>query len=447
MNKDHMFSNNALKKLLIPIIIEQLLSSLIGTVDTMMVSNVGDEAMSAVSLVNSINVLVMQAFSALATGGVIVCSQYIGKKDDEMANKAAGQLLFSVGFLSVIVMSFCLIFRTGLLGWIFGSVEEAVMENSKTYLFYTALSFPFIAVYNSGAAIFRAQGVTKMPMKISIISNLINVCGNAIFIWVFHWEVMGVALATLISRVFSAVVVLYFLRQPKQTIVVKNYHKIRPDFRIIKTVLRIGIPSGVENSMFQLGKLMIQSTVSTMGTAAIAGQAMTSTLESLQSVAASSVGVALTTVVGQCIGASRRDEAKYYVKKMSVWSWCILVTSCIIVLILVRPVTILAGMEPESAKICVSLITTIVLVKPFIWVPSFTFVAALRAGGDVKYTMVTAIISMWICRVVLCIFLVRQFDMGPLAVWIGMFSDWTMRGIFFGTRLRSGKWLKHKVIE
>lgn len=447
MNNEHMFSNKALKKLLIPIIIEQLLSQLIGTVDTMMISNVGDEAMSAVSLVNSINNLVMQAFSALATGGVIVCSQYIGKKDEEMANKSASQLLFSVGALSIFVMSICLIFRSGLLRLIFGSVEYEVMENAKTYLFYTALSFPFIAVYNSGAAIFRAQGITKMTMKISIISNLINVFGNAIFIWVLHLDVMGVALATLISRMFSAFVILYFLRQPKQTIVVRNYHKIRPDFKIIKTVLKIGIPSGIENSMFQFGKLMIQSTVSTMGTAAIAGQAMTSTLESLQSVAASSVGVALTTVVGQCIGAGRRDEAKYYLKKMSKWAWFILVASCILVGLLVRPITVLAGMEPESAKICVFLITVIVCVKPFIWVPSFTFVAALRAGGDVKYTMVTAIISMWICRVALCVFLVNQFHMGPLAVWIGMFADWIGRGIFFGTRLKSGKWLKHKVIE
>ncbi len=447
MNKEHMFSNLDLRKLLIPIIIEQLLSSLIGTVDTMMISNVGDTAMSAVSLVNSINNLVMQAFSALATGGVIVCSQYIGKQDHEMANKAARQLVFSIGFLSVFVMAFCLIFRVPLLNWIFGAVEKEVMDNALTYLFITALSFPFIALYNSGAAIFRAQGITKMTMKISIISNLINVCGNAIFIWVFHWDVAGVALATLLSRIFSAVVILYNLRLPKQTIVVKNYLKIRPDFGIIKTVLKIGIPSGIENSMFQFGKLMIQSTVSTMGTAAIAGQAMTNTLEGLSSVAASSVGVALTTVVGQCIGAGRRDEAKYYVKKMSVWSWCILTGACMILLVLVKPITILAGMETESADICVSLMTTIMLVKPFIWVPSFTFVAALRAGGDVKYTMVTAIISMWFCRVALCVFLVNQFHMGPLAVWIGMFSDWIMRGIFFGTRLRSGKWLTHKVIE
>lgn len=447
MNEGHMFSNSDLKKLLIPIIIEQLLSSLIGTVDTMMVSNVGDTAMSAVSLVDSINKLVMQAFSALATGGVIVCSQYIGKKDKEMANKAAGQLLFSVGFLSIIVMSFCLVFRTSLLQWIFGSVEYAVMENAKVYLLYTAMSFPFIAVYNSGAAIFRAQGITKMTMKISIISNIINVIGNAIFIWGLHWGVMGVALATLISRIFSGIVILYFLRQPEQMIVVREYHKIRPDFGIIKTVLKIGIPSGVENSMFQFGKLMIQSTVSTMGTAAIAGQAMTNTLEGLQSVAASSVGVALTTVVGQCIGAGKREEAKYYVKKMSIWSWVILVVSCVVVFVGVRPITFLAGMEEESAEICISLITTIVIVKPFIWVPSFTFVAALRAGGDVKYTMVTAIISMWLCRVALCVFLVRTFDMGPLAVWIGMFADWIARGIFFGTRLKSGKWLRHKVIE
>lgn len=446
MNGQHMFSNKDLKKLLIPIMIEQLLSSLIGTVDTIMVSNVGSAAMSSVSLVDSINRLVIQASTALATGGVVVCSQYIGKKDHEMANKAAKQLVFVIGTLAMLITIGCLLLRTQLLHWTFGAVEQDVMDNSQIYFFYTALSFPFIALYSAGAAIFRAQGITKKQMTISIISNTINVVGNAVFIWVFHWGVTGVALSTLISRIFSAVIIIYFLRKPNQVIVVNEYHKIKPDWQVIKRVLKIGVPSGIENSMFQFGKLMVQSTVATMGTVAIAAQAMTSTLESLGSVCASAVGVALTTVVGQSLGANRKDEAVYYIRKLSKWSWCILTISCLTVFLLTKPITIIAGMEPEVAEMCFQLVMIITIIKPFIWVPSFTFIAALRAGGDAKYLMVTASVSMWVFRVALCVFLVQQFGMGPLAVWIGMFTDWIVRGIFFGTRLKSGKWLKNKVI-
>ena len=434
--------------LLIPVVLEQLLNSIMGTADTMMVSNVGSAAISAVSLVDSINVLVIQAFSALAAGGAIICAQYIGQRSKEKANESARQVLFIITAISVAVSLICLVFQKPLLSLIFGSVEPAVMRASETYFFYTALSFPFIAAYDSAASIFRAQDNTKGPMIISIISNVMNIAGNAVMIWVFHMGVAGAALSTLISRIFCAVVVIIQLRKEKegQEIVVRDYFEIRPDWSMIRRILGLGIPSGIENSMFQLGKLAIQSTVSTLGTTAIAAQAMTNILENLNGVAAIGVGVGLMTIVGQCLGAGRQDEAVYYIKKLCVIAEVIIIISCLGVFALTKPITILGGMEKESADMCFHMVMWITIVKPLVWIMAFIPGYGLRAAGDVKFSMIVSCCTMWACRFCLCVFLIRVMGFGPMGVWIGMFADWTLRGIIFTWRFHSRKWLQHKVI-
>ena len=444
--QQHIFTNKMLRSLLVPVIFEQVLNSLMGTVDTMMVSNVGSAAISAVSLVDSINVLVIQAFSALAAGGAIICSQSIGQTNHDMANKSARQVLFIITAISAAVTALCLAFRMPLLQLIFGKVEADVMTASRTYFFYTALSFPFIALYDAGASIFRSQGNTRGPMVVSVISNVINIGGNAVLIWVFHMGVAGAAIATLASRVFCAVVVLWQLRLDRQPIVVKDYIQIRPDGKMISRILALGIPSGVENSMFQLGKLAIQSSVSTLGTVAIAAQAMTNILENLNGIAAIGVGIGLMTVVGQCLGAGRKDEAVYYIKKLCVLAEIIIIASCLLVFALTIPITKLGGMEPESSRMCFHMVSWITIVKPLVWVMGFIPAYGLRAAGDVKFSMVTSCITMWAFRFCLCVYLIRFQGFGPMAVWIGMFTDWTIRGIIFGIRFHSRKWLNHKVV-
>ena len=442
----HLYSNTDLRKLLIPIIIEQLLSSLMGTVDTMMVSNVGSAAISAVSLVDSINILVIQALSALAAGGAILCSQYIGSEKRDGAIRSAQQVLFVMTVLSVALSAGCLIFRVPLLRVIFGAVEADVMKNSQVYFLFTLLSFPFIGLYDAGASILRAQNNSRSPMVISVISNFMNIGGNAILIFGFHMGVEGAAISTLISRIFCAVVVLWKLRDESKPIFVKQYLSIRPDFGLIKKILFIGIPSGIENSMFQLGKLAIQSTVSTLGTTAIAAQAMTNILENLNGIAAIGVGVGLMTIVGQCLGAGRQDEAVYYIKKLCVIAEVIIIISCLGVFALTKPITILGGMEKESADMCFHMVMWITIVKPLVWIMAFIPGYGLRAAGDVKFSMIVSCCTMWACRFCLCVFLIRVMGFGPMGVWIGMFADWTVRGIIFTWRFHSRKWLEHKVI-
>ena len=441
-----MFTNRMIRSLLIPVVLEQLLNSIMGTADTMMVSNVGSAAISAVSLVDSINILVIQAFSALAAGGAIVCAQYIGQQNKERANESARQVLFIITLISIIVSAICLGFKKPLLRLIFGSVEADVMRASEIYFFYTALSFPFIALYDAAASIFRAQDNTKGPMTISMISNIMNIVGNAIMIWGFHMGVAGAAIATLISRIFCALVVLIQLRRDRQPIVVRDYLKIRPDWPMIGRILGIGIPSGVENSMFQLGKLAIQSTVSTLGTVAIAAQAMTNILENLNGIAGIGVGVGLMTIVGQCMGANRKDEAVYYIKKLSVIAEVTIIVSCLLVFVLTRPVTMLGGMEKTSADMCWHMVMWITIVKPIMWVSAFVPAYGLRAAGDVKFSMISSCAVMWLCRFCLSVLLIRGLGFGPMGVWIGMFADWTVRAVLFTWRFHSRKWLEHKVI-
>ena len=443
---ERLYSNKKLAALLIPLALDQLLNSFMGTIDTLVVSNLGSAAISAVSLVDSINILIVQAFFALASGGTVVCSHYLGCKSKDHAKEAARQLVFVTLMLSLIIGAICLVFNQQILNLIFGKVEKDVMTGAKQYFFYSVLSYPFIALYNDGACILRAQNNSKFPMQISIVSNFLNAFLDVIFVWVFHWGVAGSAIATAGSRFFSMSIVLWKLRNPSLEIPFRNYFSIRPNWREIKKILNIGIPSGIENSMFQFGKLAIQSTVSLMGTAAIAAQGMTNVIENLNGILAIGIGIGLMTVVGETLGAGRKEEAVYYIKKLCIIEEITLAVSCLIFYLLVRPITYFGGMEPESAKLCIYMVTWISIVKPLIWIMAFIPAYGLRAAGDVKFSMTVSVLCMWFCRVSLVIFLARAYHMGPMAVWIGMFVDWGVRNIIFTIRFRSRKWLNHEVI-
>ena len=441
-----MFDNRKLAKLLIPLALDQLLNSFMGTVDTLCVSNLGSAAISAVSLVDSINILIIQAFFALASGGTVVCSHYLGCKEKKQAQEAARQLVFITFMLSLAITVLFVIFNGPLLHLIFGKVEQDVMSNARKYFFFTTLSYPFIALYDDGSCILRAQENSRLPMQISIISNIMNVIMNLVFVWIFHWGVAGTAISTLISRIFSMAVVMIKLRNPSFDVSLRHYFSIRPDWSKIKKILYIGVPSGIENSMFQFGKLAIQSTVSLMGTAAIAAQGMTNIIENLNGILAIGIGIGLMTVVGETLGAGHKEEAVYYIKKLCIIAEVTLVLSCIFMYAITRPITIFGGMEPESAKLCIFMVTCITIVKPLIWDMAFIPAYGLRAAGDVKFSMTVSVLTMWLCRVTLATVLARVFHMGPMAVWIGMFTDWGIRNIIFTIRFHSRKWLQHKVI-
>ena len=445
----HLYTNRQLTAMLLPLMAEQLLITMMGLVNTFMVAHVGSYAISAVSLVDSINILFIQGFYALGAGGTIVCSQYLGNNRVDRATEAARQTLFIVTLISVGVMFLCIVFDRPLLRLIFGEVDEEVFTASRVYFFFSALSYPFIALYDSGSSIFRAQENTTFPMAMSGVANVANIIGNVILVIGFQMGVAGAAISTLFGRALCALLVLWKLSKkgdPKQPICVNHYLSIRPNRDLIRRILRIGIPSGIENSMFQFGKLAIQSSVSTLGVTAMAANAMAANFESFNGVAGVGVGIGLMTVVGHSLGAGRKDEANYYIKKFCLIAEFSIAASCLLLYVLGRPIVVASGMETEAMNLFFVLLAFISIVKPIIWVPSFIPAYGMRAAGDVKYSMLVSCLSMWFCRVALTIFLIRIMGFGPVAVWIGMFTDWLIRGIFFLHRYLSKKWLNCNVL-
>ncbi len=442
-----MFSNRQLRRLIIPLMIDQFLLSAMGVADTLMVSNVSQDALSGVALVDSINCLVIYLFSAMATGGSIVCSQYLGRREGENACRAAQQMLLSVAVLSAAIAAVCVGLREPILRLIFGKVEAPVMEAALTYMAITAVSFPFIGLYNAGAAIYRAAGNSRLPLLIATCADVLNVIGNFILIFGLGWGVAGAAASTLVSRVLSSATVLLLLRRRGQLITVRRAFFVRPDLKVIGQVMRIGLPSGLENGMFQFGKLAVQSTVATLSTAAIAAQAVAAQLEAMSSMPSMGIGLGMMTVVGHCMGAHRPQEAKRYVYKLTLWSEGALVCAVTALWLATGPVTRLAKMTEESAHLTLMVMTFISILKLFLWVPGFTPPNGMRAAGDVNYPMVVAIVSMWVFRVGLSYVLCRVVGVGLIGIWIAWAADWLCRAIFYTGRLISGRWLTKQVLK
>ena len=442
-----MFSNRDLRKLLVPLIIEQMLTSLIGTVDTMMVSNLGAAPVSGVALVDSINKLVIFLFTALATGGTIVCSQYIGRRDLRNADCAARQVLLSAFTLSAVIAVAAYFLRDWLLRIIFGSVESAVMSSASAYFRVTILAYPFIALFGACSALYRASGNSRLPMKVSLFANLINIVGNAVLMFVLDWGVVGAASATVASNAFAAITMLILLRRPGKSINIGRYSAIRPNFHMIWLVLCIGIPSGIENAMFQFGKLAVQSTLSTLGTTAMAANAIVAAIELMTSMPSQAVATGLMTVVGQCMGAGKPDQAKYYIKKLTIWSFCILFVLNWLAMALTPLATRLAGMDDATTKMTIDTMLFISILKPVFWMGAFVPASGMRAAGDVKFGMVVSTCTMWILRVGVSTLLCRHLGVGLVGIWWGFFADWTARSIIFYLRYRSGRWAKKKVID
>lgn len=435
-----MFSNKALRTLIIPLIIEQFLAISLGIFDTVMVSSVGEAAVSGVSLVDMVNVLVIDIFAGLATGGAVVVSQFLGAGNDRSASKSGAQLTLLAVVLGSSVTLLVILFSRPLLSLLFGSVETAVMESALTYLRITALSFPFISVYNAAAALFRSMGNSRISMVSSIIINIVNIVGNSLFIFVFRWGVAGAALATLIAR-FLAMVWLVLRLHRRDGRITLSLRNMKPDLSIIKKILYIGVPSGFESSMFQLGRVIVVTLIATFGTAQIAANAMANNLDSFGCIPGKGLQLAAITVVGQCIGAGLEDEARMYGKKLMKIAY--VMTAVINVIVISSlPLTLkLYNVSAEAKELGAILVLIHAGFAIFLWPSSFVMPNVLRAGGDVRFTLFTSIFSMWMFRIVFSFIFALGFGLGAIGVWCAMVMDWIFRSLMFVTRFRSGKWM------
>lgn len=441
MSSDNLplFTGKQLRALILPLIVEQFLGIFVGMADTMMVASVGEAAVSGVSLVDSLNVLLIVLFVALTTGGSVIISQHLGAKSYSDALKSAQQLLLSTTSLSLLMTAIALLGNYWLLHFIFGNIAPDVMGHARIYFFILAFSYPFLAIYNSCAAIFRAMGNSKISMTASLVMNLLNVCGNALLVFCFHMGASGVAISSLISRMFAAAFLLLMLRRPDQLITLKTY-SLQFDTGIIRKLLYIGVPSSIETSIFQIGKLLVLSVVAGFGTSATTANAVSNSLSQFALIPAAAIGTAMITISGQCIGAGAYDLAVSYTKKLLLLSHGILAATNLIMFFACPYLLPLYSLTPETLQTATLLIRVHSIGAIFLYPESFMLTNTLRAAADVKYPMVVSILSMWIWRVGFSYILGIYFHMGVLGVWVAMLSDWLCRSICFGLRFRSGVW-------
>ena len=443
-----LFSRSALLRLIIPLVIEQLLLMTVGMADTVMVTTSGEAAVSGVSLVDNINNLIIQVFSALSTGGAVVVSQYLGRQDVDNAKSAAKQLLYAMTALSVLLMAAALLFRQHILALIFGHVEADVMASALVYFLLTAAAYPFMGVYNAGAALFRAMGNSKVSMFCSLIINIINIAVNAVFIYGFHMGAAGAGIGTLVSRVAAAVIIMALLNHPDHVVRVEGL--LRFEFRgaIVKRILFIGIPNGLENGMFQAGKLMVLNLITTFGTSAVAANAIANSVAGVVNVPCQALGLAIITVIGQCMGAGETGQAARYTRNLVGASYlCMLVMSTAMFFSAGALVT-LFNLTPQACAMAAQVLRVCAVGNILFWHMSFTLPNSLRAAGDAVFTMGVSLCSMFACRVALSYVFACSWGLGLglLGVWLAMIADWVVRAVFFLVRYLRGKWKRIKVI-
>jgi len=439
MEEDRLFSKQDLQKLIIPLLFEQTLAITVGMADTVMISSVGEAAVSGVSLVDMINHLIIRVLAALATGGAVVTSQFIGAGKKEEACRSSRQLIYSATLITLAVTAMVILFHRQILSLLFGKIEADVFRNASIYLVISALSYPFMAVYNSSAALFRSMGNSQITLKVSVLMNIINVVGNGICIYGLHMGAAGVAIPSLISRAVAGVVLYQLLKNPNQLIHLTK-ESFRFDWDIIKRILFIGIPSGIENGIFQLGRVLVVSIIAGFGTVQIAANGVANSLDSMGCIVGQAMNLAMISVIGRCVGAGEERQVRYYTKKLLAMTY--LYTAIVNSLILGNLKWILSiyGLGEETTQLAYILVMIHNGMAMFLWPAAFVLPNMLRACNDVRYTMVISIFSMFVFRIGLSVVIGIHMGMGAIGVWIAMVVDWIFRlGCFVG-RYLSGHW-------
>ncbi len=439
--KEIKFTNQQLFVIILPLLLETILGVAVGMIDTIMVSSVGESAVSGVSLVDSINFLLVSIFMSLSTGGYVIISQAIGRKNTKDACEYSNQMVLSIFAIAFIVTIISLAFNNSILNIMYKNVEPEVMENAVIYFYLTALSYPFLAIHSACSSIFRSMGNTKLSLYVSIILNIINVCGNFIFIVLLGWNAAGVGMSTLLARIFGSTVMFVLALNSKNIIHLTNPIKWRFDIAVIKKMMNISIPTAIDSIIFQIGKIILQGLTITFGTSAIAANAIAGQIAGLAILPGTVLGIVLMMVTGQLVGARDFENVKYYTKKLLKWGMSSIFVVNICIYLLLDQIVGLYNLTPDGNAIARNLIAFNCVVSTLFWSLSFTLPNALRAANDARFTMFITIISMWAFRIGFSYILCLQFGMGVIGIWIAMTIDWIFRGVAFVYRFRSEKWI------
>ncbi|MDP4106237.1 MAG: MATE family efflux transporter [Bacillota bacterium] len=441
-----LFTNRDLFILFLPLIIEQGLEYLVGLADSIMVAHVGESAVSGVSLVDFIMALLISLFAALATGGAVIAGQYMGRKQMEESREAANQLVWFAGAFSIIIMLIIYLIKPLILNGLFGQITADVRTNANTYLMITAISIPFLALYNAGAAIFRTIGNAKLPMYIMLAMNIVHAIGNAILIYGFHFGVEGVAIPTLLSRIAAAVIITTLAFNKKHLLYIKKSLSHKFNWSMIKRILGIGVPFGLENGLFYLGRIVVLSLVSTFGTAAIAANAVGGTIVMFEVLPGMAIGLGMTVIISRCIGAGDYEQAQYFTKKIMGIVYAAQVVSCALALALLPAILNVYGLSETTKSLTTQIVWWHAAFEVIIWPLAYTLPVTFRASGDAKFPMYVGIFSMFCCRIALAYLFSIYFHMEMFGTWVAMFIDWIVKAMIFVQRYISEKWTKFHAI-
>lgn len=442
-----MYSNRELMRLVMPLIVELALKLIVGLLDSVMVSSVGEAAVSGVSLVDSVMQLIIYIFAALAAGGAIVAGQYLGAERHTEARRSADELLWLNTLMSAAIMLLMLMISDWILTHVFGSIEADVYYHARRYLRMVVFSIPAIGIYEACTAIFRTMNDSKTTMKLSLMMNIVNCAGNAVLIYACGMGTRGAAISTVVSRWLAALLAVWLLLDTRRELYVKKTLRHSFDRSLTRSILRMGVPNGVENGIFQLGKIVLIGLVATFGTSAITANAVTQTLASLEVIPGSAIQLAMVPVISHFIGARDYEQVRYYNRRLlkmayvSLLVWTLVLTACLPLILKIY------NLSEETVRLMVAMFLTHALGAVFIWALSFDLPAALRACGDVSFTMVISVVSMWVFRIGGAYLLANALGLGALGVWVSMaVLDWGFRAAVYAVRWRSGKWMTKGIL-
>lgn len=441
-----LFSNNDLLKLFLPLVIEQFLEYTVGLTSSILVAHVGEAAVSGVSLGDFVMALIISVFNAIATGGAVIAGQFLGKKRESEAKIAGRQLMKFIVVVGVAVTAIMYVLRPTILHGLFGSISGDVYTEASIYLRLVTFSVPFVAMYAAGAAVFRTQGNSKLPMRIMLAMNGVNVACSAILIFGFRLGTAGAGFAALISRTGAALIVLAFALDPKLVINLKGWWKGKMDWSMIRMILGIGLPFGIENGMFFFGRIVVLSLVATFGTAAIAANAVAGTIVMFEVLPGMAIGLGLTVIVSRCAGAEDYGQARYYTKKVLAIIYIAHIVSSAIVLALLPGILSLYGLTPEATECAHFLAWAHAIVMLLIWPLAYTLPVTFRAAGDAKFPMAVSMTSMFLCRIALSWVFAVWFHMGMVGTWVAMFGDWIVKAVIFTVRYKTGVWTRKRAL-
>lgn len=432
--------------IIIPIFVDQAFIILMSLLNTAMISSSGVAAVSAVSMVDSLNIFLVNVFVAVATGGTVIVAQYKGSGNQEMVSKAAAQAISAVAILSLSISAFVIVFHTPTLNLLFGNAEAEIFENARIFLIGSCISYPFIAIFQAVSGVLRGVAETKACLGLSLIMNLTYLGLNVLFITVFDMGVIGLVISMISARVLGMVVSLVYLLKYNQTLRFKIKNALKLNFSILKKIMFIGLPFAAEQMFFNGGKLLTQTFIVQLGTVAITVNAISGSISLLFQIGGSALSIAVVTVVGQCIGRREIEDARKFIKSFIGLSTVFFVVVTAIIMPLFPFIVRLFSPPEEMIPTIFSLMVLIAIAQPILWSLSFVMPSALRAAGDSKFTSMSSLLSMWLFRVILGYILGITLHLGIMGVWVAMVSEWSIRGFVFAWRFKGDKWYRHKLI-